>query len=312
MRYLLLCILIGISNFSNVFGQLLVVGNQEVSKEEFIRLYEKNAPNPDYDAKSLKEYLDRTIVYKLKVQEALNQNLDQVPGIQSELKNHAEQLAQPYLTDRDLLEKMLLEVYEHSSQDAHARQIMIRCSPYAPPKDTLAAYKIAMRIRERLMKGEKFDSVVAEETGQSDTVMVGTRLEKRISASDLRYFSAFAMPYSIEKYAFSGKIGDFSMPLRSDIGYHIVQILDRQPTLGKINASQIFLNVPDDADASIIKRKADSLYYLITSGTRTFEEVARQFSDDKISGIRGGRMAEFNITRVEPQFAANLYKMPIS
>jgi len=296
---------------SNAFGQLLTVGNQVVSKEEFVQLYEKNIPNSNFSERSLRAYLDLLIAYKLKVQEAKDLNLDQLPHVQRELKNHASQLAQPYLTDRDLLEKMLQEAYNHSLEDAHARQIMVRVSPFARPADTLAAYRIALRIRDRLVRGEDFDKVAAEESGKSDMVLVGSRQERQVGSSDLRYFNAFAMPYSIEKFAFSSKIGEFSMPLRTDIGFHIVQTLDRQPTLGRINASQIFLNVADASDEETIRRKADSLYHLIISGSKTFEEVARQFSDDRISGMRGGRMSEFNVTRADPLFISNLYGMPV-
>ena len=306
------CIIIGTCSVSAAFGQLLTVGNQNISRDEFVRMYERNTINPTFDERSLREYLDRLIVYKLKLQEALDQKLYELPHLQRDLRNHAEQLAQPYLTDRVFLEKMLREAYEHSLQDAHARQIMVRCSPFAKPQDTLAAYRTALRIRERLVRGEDFDKVAEEEVEKSDMVVIGgTREEKRVGFSDLRYFSAFAMPYSIEKFAFSANIGDLSMPLRTDMGYHIVHLLDRQPTLGRINASRIFLNVPEGAREEEIKRKADSLYHLITSGAYTFEDVARNFSDDHISRLRGGRMAEFNVTRVEPQFVAQLYRMPI-
>ncbi|MDR1951120.1 MAG: peptidylprolyl isomerase [Bacteroidales bacterium] len=311
MKRIRVIIFIGMLWSTSVFGQLLTVGNQKINKEEFVRLYEKNIPNPDFSEKSLNTYLNLLIGYKLKLQQAKDLDLLQLPHVQRELKNHANQLAQPYLTDLNFLEKMLQEAHEHSLQDAHARQIMIRLSPYAKPQDTLTAYHTAMRIRERLMRGENFDNVAAEESEKSEMVAVGNREEKQISSTDLNYFSAFAMPYSIEKFIFNSKVGEFSMPLRTDIGFHIVQILDRQPTLGRITASRIFLNVANPNEEEKIKRKADSLYYLITGGTRTFEDIARQFSDDRVSGMRGGRMAEFNVTRADPKFIAQLYKMPI-
>ncbi len=310
--YFCFCLCFGLAPLSTVFGQLLTVGDQKVSREEFVASYEKNAPTTTYTENSLRDYLERMIVYNLKVQEAFAKGIDKQPQIQSELENYAAQLAQPYLTDQELLESMLQEIYDYSSQDVHARQIMVRCSPYASAQDTLAAYKLAMHIRSRLLKGEDFNEVAAEESEKSAEVEVNSRQEKQVSSSDLRYFSSFTLPYNLEKFAFNAKKGDFSMPLRSDFAYHILQVLDRQPTLGKINASQIFLSVQeDDSDEEAVKRKADSLYFLITSGKKSFEEVARQYSDDKHSGMRGGRMAEFNVTRVAPKFVENLYKMPI-
>ena len=295
----------------SVFGQLLTVGNQKVSQEDFVRLYKKNILNPTFSEQSLREYLDLLITYKLKVQEAVDLNLEQLPHLQRELNNYASQLAQPYLTDLNFLEKMLRDIHNYSLQDVHARQIMVRCPPFSRPQDSLNAYRTALRIRERLVRGEDFDKVAKEESEKSELVALGSRQERRISSSDLRYFSALSMPYSIENFAFNARVGDFSTPLRTEIGFHIVQILDRQPTLGRINASQIFLNISDEDQAETIRLKADSLYYLITSGTKSFEELARQYSDDRTSGMRGGRMAEFNVTRADPAFIAQLYKMPL-
>jgi peptidyl-prolyl cis-trans isomerase SurA len=311
MKRIIVFILVGILWNSSVFGQLLTVGNQKIDKEEFIRLYEKNMPNADFSERSLNTYLNLLINYKLKVQQAKDLNLEQLPHVQRELRNHAGELAKPFLTDQVFLEKLLREAYEYSLQDIHARQIMIRLSPHAKPQDTLVAYRTAMRIRERLVRGEDFDKVAAEESEKSSMITINNRQERQIGFSDLRYFSSFSTPYSIEKFVFNSQVGDFSMPLRTDLGFHIVQILDRQSTLGRIHASQIFLNVANADDEDRIKRRADSIYHLITGGTRTFEDMARQFSDDRVSGMRGGRMAEFNVTRADPTFISHLYKMPI-
>jgi len=311
MKQFCLFIIIGFLWSSSAFGQLLVVGNQNISKEEFVRLYKKNIPEANFSERSLRAYLELLIAYKLRLQEAENSNIDQLPHIQTQLTSHANQLIQPYLTDREMLERMLLEAYEHSLQDVRARQIMVRVPFSASPQDTLSAFEKAMHIRNRLMNGEDFKTVATEESENSQLITVGHRQERRVSSSDLGYFNAFSMPYSIEKFAFSSEIGEFSMPLRTAIGFHIVQTMDRQPTLGRINASQIFLNIPNPDEAEAVGHKADSLYRLIISGSRTFEDVARQYSDDRISGVRGGQMAEFNVMRACPEFIYNLYRIPI-
>jgi len=311
MKRFCLFITIGILWSSSAFGQLLTVGNQNISTEEFVRLYKKNIPSANFSERSLRAYLQLLIAYKLRLQEAEDLNIDQLPHIRTQLTNHANQLILPYLTDREMLERMLLEAYEHSLQDVRARQIMIRV-PFSPtPEDTLSAFEKAMHIRSRLMNGEDFNTVAREESENSQFVTVGHRQERRVSFSDLGYFNAFSMPYSIEKFAFSSEIGEFSMPLRTAVGFHIVQTMDRQPTLGRINASQIFLNVANADQAEDVRRRADSIFNLIASGRSSFAENARLYSDDRISGVRGGQMAEFNVMRACPEFIYNLYRMPI-
>ncbi|HPQ96834.1 MAG: SurA N-terminal domain-containing protein [Thiothrix sp.] len=56
--------------------------------------------------------------------------------------------------------------------------------------------------------------------------------------------------------------------------------------------SRILLSLEPPAREEEVKKKIDALYQAIQSGKKTFEEVAKAESDDKLSGAEGGDMGE--------------------
>ena len=74
---LIIGILLSISKLyaNNNDTVLLKINNNEITKSEFLRIYNKNNDN-SYDSKTIKEYLELFINFKLKVFEAEKLGLD--------------------------------------------------------------------------------------------------------------------------------------------------------------------------------------------------------------------------------------------
>jgi peptidyl-prolyl cis-trans isomerase SurA len=128
---------------------LMTIGGTKVTVAEFENVYHKNnskeTPN---DAKSLADYVDLFVNFKLKVKEAEELGLDTAKAFKEELAGYRKQLAQPYLTDKDVNEKLLKETYDRLKQDVHASHILVKVGENALPKDTLEAYARVMLIRD--------------------------------------------------------------------------------------------------------------------------------------------------------------------
>ncbi|UPT66779.1 MAG: hypothetical protein M0D57_20485 [Sphingobacteriales bacterium JAD_PAG50586_3] len=134
---------------------LLSVGGDNVTRGEFMTIYKKNNSNPAaIDKKSVTDYLDLFVNFKLKVKEAKDLGLDTVKTFVSELRGYRKQLATPYLTDKEVNDKLLTEAYERSKKDVRASHILIKCDAEALPKDTLAAYKKQYRCATALTKAK--------------------------------------------------------------------------------------------------------------------------------------------------------------
>ena len=287
---------------------LLVVGGDEVTKSEFLNVYQKNKTQSQaIDEKSLTEYLDLYINFKLKVREAEDLGLDTVPAFINELDGYRAQLAKPYLVDKDVNEELLQEAYNRMQYDIRAKHILIKVDEYALPEDTLEASNRIKELRQRIINGESFENVAieaSEDQSVRDRQATKTHPFVKGNAGDLGYFSVFDMVYSFENGAYNTKVGDISQPVRSDYGYHLIKIVDKKKAMGRVQVAHLFLKVPDNAnheDSSKVQARADSLYNLITEGV-SYEELVRTNSDDKGSAIRGGVLPWFGVNRMVPEF----------
>ncbi|MGB8491410.1 MAG: peptidylprolyl isomerase, partial [Bacteroidales bacterium] len=91
---------------------LMTVAGRDVEAGEFIRMYNKGLdPASKTD---LNTYLEQFTVFKLKVADALERGYDTTKAFRDELKGYRTQLAQNYLTDNSIKEKLLRKAWERS------------------------------------------------------------------------------------------------------------------------------------------------------------------------------------------------------
>lgn len=275
---------------------LLTVGGDNVTRGEFMAIYKKNNSNPTaIDKKSVTDYLDLFINFKLKVKEAKDLGLDTAKTFVSELRGYRKQLATPYLTDKEVNDKLLTEAYERSKKDVRAAHILIHCDAEALPKDTLIAYKKALSIRDRLLKGEDFGKL-AEQLSDDPSA--------KENKGDLGYFTVFNMVYPFETAAYTTPKGQISMPVRTRFGYHLVKVEDVRDAQGTIRTAHIMVKLPKDAkqaDIDAAKVKIDEVYTKLKAGEK-FDDLAAKYSDDKASAKKGGELPWFGTGRMVPEF----------
>lgn len=121
---------------------------------------------------------------------------------------------------------------------------------------------------------------------------------------DLNYFSTFEMVYPFENLAYNTKVGDISTIVRTRFGYHILKVYDKRPSRGEIMVEHIMAKFPKNAteqDKANAKTKINEIYSKIKGG-QNFEELARQFSDDKQSADKGGQLLPFKGGRYPKSF----------
>jgi len=288
---------------------LVTIAGENVTVDEFMYVYKKNNQQTDetIDKKSLKEYLDLYINFKLKVKEAEALGYDTVSAFKEELAGYRKQLAEPYFVDEEVIEGMLSEAYARKKHDIRASHILVMIGPNAMPEDTLAAYNKIMDARKRVLNGEDF-AVVAQEVSEDPSARdrQSPRNNQTIpgNGGDLGYFSVFDMVYPFETGAYNTKVGEISEPVRTDFGYHIIKVTDRIPAQGNIEVAHIYLQMKPDAtasDSAELKQKAEDLYNRIQNG-ENYEDLCKEFSDDKSNARSGGRLPKFKVNRMVPEF----------
>ncbi|MDU8885409.1 peptidylprolyl isomerase [Yeosuana sp. MJ-SS3] len=262
---------------------LFTVDDDKVFATEFVRVYNKNLDLvQDESQKDIDAYLELFINYKLKLKEAKDLEFDKKASYLRELSNYKKQLAKNYLTDNKVTDELIAEAYQRTINEVKASHILIKLSEDASPKDTLEVYNEILKLRDRLVN-EGFENV-------KNDVHDG----KRIFAEGLGYFSCFKMVYDFENAAYNTNIGEVSMPFRTNFGYHIVQVYDKRKSRGEVTVGNIMVSTTekDSLQGSPEERIAD-IYKKLSQG-EDFESLAKQFSDDKSSASKGGKMEPFS------------------
>lgn len=262
---------------------LLTIDNQPVMKSEFERIYRKNNNVEGYDSKSPAEYLEMFINFKLKVLEARKLGYDTLESFVNELAGYREQLSKPYLQDRNLIDRLVVEAYNRTLNEVDASHIMVKLPVEANPADTLAAYNKAMNIRKRLLAGEAFDKIAHEESDDPSA---------KANGGNLGWFSAFSMVYPFENAAYNVPVGQYSMPVKSKYGYHIVRVNGRRPALGEIRLAHILVRSgrSDNQEAvTKAKEKINACYKQLQEGA-SFADMVKQYSEDAGSARNAGQM----------------------
>ena len=264
-------------------GVLLTIDNQPVLKSEFERIYHKNSNVQGYDNKPVAEYLEMFINFKLKVLEAEKLGYDTLPSFVSELAGYKDQLSKPYLQDRKLIDQLVQEAYFRTLNEVNASHIMVKLPPNASPADTLAAYAAALKIRKRLLAGESFEKIAHEESDDPSS---------KANEGRLGWFSAFAMVYPFENAAYNTKVGEFSQPIKSKYGYHILRVNGNRPALGEIKLAHILIRSSLNDKQELFaraKEKIDECYKLLQNGS-SFTDMVKLYSEDAGSSRSGGQM----------------------
>lgn len=290
---------------------LMTIGDQNITVKEFCDVYYKNNLKSDViEKKSVDDYLELFTTFRMKVMEAERLQLDTSAKFQKELAGYRKQLAKPFMSSDDITDELLQEAYQRKLKDIRASHILIRCDKNALPSDTLKAYNKAMDIRKKaLAKGADFGALADQYS--DDPSAKGMKATDQNPArpgnhGDLGYFTVFDMVYPFETGAYNTKEGEISMPVRSDYGYHIIKVNSVTDAMGSIQAAHIFLQLPFDApadDVAAMKQKADNIYdQLMAQDGKNWNEMVKQYTDDKGTIARNGALSNFTVSRIVPEF----------
>lgn len=277
---------------------LFYYGNDSVSKQEFMYVYEKhNAQDPArFSQKSIDDYLDLYTKFKIKVKEAELLGIDTTTKVTQQLSQYQHQLAQTYLNDKEITDKLLLEAYERLQKEVKVSHLLLTLPEDASPADTAAMYKKIMEIRERIVKKNENFAKVAKEVSQDPSV--------KDNQGDLGYITALQTVYPFETAAYNTRTGSVSMPIRTKFGYHLVKPTDIRKARGKIKVAHILLKATEKDDTATQNkalRTANEVYKKLLAGEQ-FEKLAHTYSNDNSSKASGGELPEVESGRMIPEF----------
>ena len=270
---------------TNTKEVLFTVNEKPYYTDEFSRIYKKNLDLVKDDSqKDLNQYLELFVGYKLKVNKAYKLGLQNGAQYQNELKSYRTQLAKNYFNDTKITQELLEEGYSRLQKEVRASHILILVDENASAEDTLKAYKKMEDISKKAIAGENFDDLAVQFSEDPSA---------KENKGDLSYFTAFRMVYPFENAAYKTPKGKISKIIRTRFGYHILKITDIRANRGEITVAHIMILKPKpeekDKDA---EKTINEIYQKIQQGEK-FEDLAKQFSDDKSSSSKGGQLNKF-------------------
>ena len=263
---------------------LVTINDSIYQVADFERLYNKNIDIiVDESQKDVGNYFDLYTLYKLRLQNAYNLKLDKSDRINQDITKFRTELAEKYFINESTLNALVEEALERSKFEINASHILIAVDELAQPQDTLAAYNQALKIRDEVLNGLSFEK--AAEKYSND-------LSAKSNKGNLGYFSVFRMVYPFETGAYNTKVGDISLPVRSNFGYHLIKVNNKRATPKPKNIAHILVETKDINDQQA-KKKINDIYKRLELGD-PFHDVAFHFSEDIMTRDNGGNLGMYN------------------
>ena len=203
---------------------VMTVAGVDVPRSEFEYSYNKNNTDGVIDKKSVEEYVELFINYKLKVRAAQDQRIDTTTAFKTEFAQYRDQQIRPtFVTDADMLEEA------HKVYDDYVQRVgadgLVRAShilvlvPQKATKEQQEAAKVRIdSIYDALKAGADF-AALARKVSQCPSAAKG---------GDLNWFARKQMVKEFEDAAFALQKGEMSKPVLSPFGWHIILLTDRK------------------------------------------------------------------------------------
>ncbi len=135
-------------------------------------------------------------------------------------------------------------------------------------------------IRQRALAGEDFASLAKEFSEDPGSAADG---------GNIGYFKQGIMIKEFSDVAFVLKVGEISDIVETTYGLHIIKVEDKRDD--EVSVRHILMRMtPDENDEKVVIDKLNDIRLKILSGNATFEDMAKQFSEDPETRDLGGKM----------------------
>jgi peptidyl-prolyl cis-trans isomerase SurA len=276
----------------------MIIGQEKVSVDEFLRIYQKNNQSTtSYSEKDVQEYVELFTLFKMKLQEAKRMRLDTLPMLKEDYQKYTDQLVQNHFVDKNYIENIWKAQYEHMKYDVKVAHIMVKCAPNANPSDTLIAYNKLNYLKQQATK-DNFAKLATENTEDQSSAIKGGLLG---------YITAFMTFPEFEQPCFQTPIGAISSIFRTQYGYHIIHVLDKRVARGKIKVAHIYLKKSEKPE--VAEKQIQEAYKQIMSKKLTFENAVKKYTEDASTKETYGVLNEFGVSEMVNDFEEQCFAL---
>jgi len=205
------------------------------------------------------------------------------------------------------IDKVLAERRAAAGVDAelNVAQILVTVPEGADAAAVAARRAVAMAALARVRAGEAFDAVakqISEDGNRERGGEIGMRPASRLP--DI--FVTAVQPLK------AGEV--MAEPLRTGAGFHVLKLIARndnsEPTVTQTRARHVLLRTSPQLNAEVASKRLSEYRQQIESSRRSFEDVARQFSEDG-SAAAGGDLGWSAPGVMVPEFEEAMNALPL-
>lgn len=188
----------------------------------------------------------------------------------------------------------------------HLQNIVIPLSEEPTTEELKAAKLSAERLLAKIKKGEDFSRLAIEESSD----------QLALEGGDLGARHLAELPEIFAKEAIRMNVGQVSGPLRAANGYQLIKLIavggaNQNHIITQTHVRHILLKpdagtLPEDA-----KQQATNIYHQLQAG-KDFAVMAKQYSLDAASAIKGGDLGWVNPGELVPEFEKTMNKLPLN
>lgn len=274
----------GIAFAQNDDPTIMTINGQPVSRSEFEYSYNKNNSEGVIDKKSVDEYVDLFVNYKLKVLAAKDARIDTLSSFKKEFLQYRDQQIRPTMINEADLVAEAHKIYDETRERVtkaggmvRPAHIMIRLgqkataeeqekaklkadSIYNALADRYVIEKVKNKKVKKLVKGADFAEMARKYSDDKGSAVRG---------GDISWISKGQTVKAFEETAFSMKKGEISKPVLSEFGYHIIKLEDKQDFFPYDSVKNDILRFIDARGIRerIVDQKLDSIVKTLPAGT---------------------------------------------
>ena len=229
-------------------------------------------------------FIDNIVLYN----QARAQGIDTLASLDRAVNDFANLSIVSYNIDQKALEHLSREAADRSKEDVRVSHILVPVSRYAFEKDSLAARARIDSVYQALKAGTPFDTLAV-------------KINPGGSTGELGFVTVFQLPYALETAAYQTPVGEFSEPVRTEFGYHIVRPSERRPARGMVELAHILV-MRKGSDSLDTQALADirRAYNRLKEGD-DFADVALNYTEDAATQANGGYLGFYSIGELLPE-----------
>jgi len=256
---------------------VMTVGDVSVPRSEFEYSYNKNNTDGVIDKKSIEEYVDLFVNYKLKVLAALDARIDTTQAFQTEFAQYRDQQIRPtYVTDEEMM--------------AEAHKVYNMTKENIGPKGLIRPAHILMMIPQKATKAQqdeakrRIDSVYQALQAGADFEELAKKVSQDPGSARhggvIGWCGINQLVKEFEDAAFALQPGEMSIPVLSPFGWHIILMKERKQLEPFEFHKENILKFLEQRNVrnSITERKLDEIVKR-SNGTLTKKQILENRAD---------------------------------